>query len=129
MGVSRYGTVRGGAKFSSGPGQAGARLIALLNVDKCPVRWSQRLEPRPPHKSTDPIGGASPATRGSRATFDFPQNSFVWENKKIDSRPPKPQTPRTRVYQRGPKLACAPQGQAHTAECILDAAAPVEWLG
>jgi hypothetical protein len=29
------------------------------------------------------------ATVGSRATFDFPQNSFVWEIKKIDSRPPK----------------------------------------
>jgi hypothetical protein len=28
------------------------------------------------------------ATTGSRATFDFPQNSFVWEIKKIDSRPP-----------------------------------------
>jgi hypothetical protein len=27
------------------------------------------------------------ATRASGATFDFPQNSFVWENKKIDSRP------------------------------------------
>ncbi len=29
-----------------------------------------------------------PATRRSLATFDFPQNSFVWEIQKIDSRPP-----------------------------------------
>jgi hypothetical protein len=27
------------------------------------------------------------ATRASRANFDFPQNSFVWEKKKLDSRP------------------------------------------
>ena len=36
--------------------------------------------------------GASHAARGSRATFDFPQNSFVWQNKEIDSRPPHGQT-------------------------------------
>jgi hypothetical protein len=29
------------------------------------------------------------ARAGSWATFHFPQNSFVWENKKIDSRPSK----------------------------------------
>ena len=34
----------------------------------------------------------SHARPGSRATFDFPQNSFVWENKKIDSRPPNHKT-------------------------------------
>lgn len=32
------------------------------------------------------------ARPGSWATFYFPQNSFVWENKKIDSRPPKRKT-------------------------------------
>ena len=28
------------------------------------------------------------ARTGSRSTFDFPQNDLLWENKKIDSRPP-----------------------------------------
>jgi len=31
------------------------------------------------------------AAGGSRATLDFPQNSFVWEIKKIDSRPARAQ--------------------------------------
>lgn len=34
-----------------------------------------------------PLFSRPHATRASRATFEFPQNSFVWENKKIDSRP------------------------------------------
>ena len=32
------------------------------------------------------------ARTASWATFYFPQNSFVWENKKIDSRPPNHKT-------------------------------------
>jgi hypothetical protein len=32
------------------------------------------------------------ASPGSWAYFCFPQNSFVWENKKIDSRPPNHET-------------------------------------
>ena len=34
----------------------------------------------------------APATRHSLATFDFPQNSFVWEIQKIDSRHTFPTT-------------------------------------
>ena len=32
--------------------------------------------------------GGVHARTGSRSTFDFPQNDLLWENKKIDSRPP-----------------------------------------
>jgi hypothetical protein len=58
-----------------------------------------------------------PATPGSGATFYFPQNSFVWENKKIDSRPynghtsphallpQPPPTPKTATAGRAPGAA------------------------
>ncbi|WP_461117938.1 hypothetical protein, partial [Spirosoma jeollabukense] len=36
--------------------------------------------------------GRTHARPDSRATFYFPQNSSVWENKKIDSRPPDHKT-------------------------------------
>jgi hypothetical protein len=57
-------------EFSVGPGRAGE-----------PPSYTHRRA----------FGGAH-ARPGSWATFYFPQNSFVWENKKIDSRPPNSKT-------------------------------------
>jgi hypothetical protein len=56
------------------------------------------------------------ATRASRATFDFPQNSFVWENKKIDSRPHNRDT-KWHAFRDEPiprRTACPTRGQPPT---------------
>ncbi len=55
--------------------------------------WGARISASAPLSYTlrRTFSGAHART-GSWATFDFPQNSFVWENKKIDSRPPNHKT-------------------------------------
>lgn len=79
--VSRVGGPAGGPAQALGslwlPKRSAAAAGSCFRC--CPL--SHTLRP------TFSRGHATPA---SGATFDFPQNSFVWENKKIDSRPYKP---------------------------------------
>jgi hypothetical protein len=57
-------------QLSVGPGRA---RYSLLYVDRRCSSWTH-------------------ARQDSGATFEFPQNSIVWKNKKIDSRPPNRKT-------------------------------------
>jgi hypothetical protein len=58
-------------------------VAALRRATSCPGT----LSAAPLSHTRRPQRGPGHATRRSRATFYFPQNYFVWGNKKIDSRP------------------------------------------
>ena len=77
------------AKTSTAP----ARVLTTFSILPTLQFWSgprpARSLPSHTHRRTFCGPHARP---GSRATFRVPQNSFVWENKKIDSRPPNGET-------------------------------------
>jgi hypothetical protein len=58
-------------------------VAALRRATSCPGT----LSAAPLSHTRRPQRGPGHATRRSRATFYFPQNYFVWGNKKVDSRP------------------------------------------
>jgi hypothetical protein len=69
--------------------------------------WGARISASAPLSYTlrRTFSGAHART-GSWATFDFPQNSFVWENKKIDSRPPNHKTVLHAFFRTGSQINC-----------------------
>lgn len=72
------------------------RLSGPLRVAGTPAGLGGRLFPvgcfRPLSYTHRPFFSGAHARPGSWANFFFPQNSFVWENKKIDSPPPNIKT-------------------------------------
>ena len=69
----------------------GATFSALKHCRRTPAARSASRR-SPSSHTLRPHRRPHPATGRSWATFYFPQNSFVWENKKIDSLPYKRET-------------------------------------
>jgi hypothetical protein len=69
----------------------GATFSALKHCRRTPAARSASRH-SPSSHTLRPHRRPHPATGRSWATFYFPQNSFVWENKKIDSLPYKRET-------------------------------------